>query len=107
MQAWPTTAPDPLGGQQPLSAQQPQDPFAADADAVLATQPGPDLAVALPGEGRGFQDLAEQLDQVAVADRGGRPRPGPLLAMAAGVDAGAGRAEHAAHHRHRQLVGHG
>jgi hypothetical protein len=70
MQAWPTTATDPLGRQQPLLAQQPQDPFAADADAVLATKSGADLAVALAGEGRGDQDLADQLDQVVVTDGG-------------------------------------
>jgi len=39
---------------------------------------------------RGDQHLADQLDQVGVADRGGRPRPGSLLAMAAGRDRGAG-----------------
>ena len=33
----------------PLPPEQPQDPFAADVQAVLATQPGADLAVALAG----------------------------------------------------------
>src|SRR5215216_2420794 len=51
MRAWPTTATDPLGRQQPLLAQQPQDPLAADADAVLATKSGAELAVALPAKG--------------------------------------------------------
>jgi hypothetical protein len=51
MQAWPTTAADPLGRQQPVRTEQPQDPFAADPHAVLAAQPSPELAVALPGEG--------------------------------------------------------
>jgi hypothetical protein len=42
---------DPLGCQQSLTSKQPQDPFAADPDAVLASQPGPDLAISLSGEG--------------------------------------------------------
>ena len=46
-------APDPLGRQQALLAQQPQHPFPAHLDLVLAAEPGPDLAVALPGERRG------------------------------------------------------
>ena len=75
MESWPAPATDPLGRQQPLPPQQPQDPFAADVHAVLATQPGPDLAVALAGERRGVQHLADQLDQVGVADRGGRAGP--------------------------------
>jgi hypothetical protein len=44
-------AADPLGRQQPFPPQQAQDPFAADVHAVLAAQPNPDLAVALPGKG--------------------------------------------------------
>jgi hypothetical protein len=40
-----------LRRQQPFAAQQPQDPFAADPDPMLATQPGPDLAVASPANG--------------------------------------------------------
>ena len=41
MQAWPTTAPDPLGRQQPLPPEQAQHPLAADVHAVLATESGP------------------------------------------------------------------
>src|SRR4029453_9361951 len=44
-------APDPLGRQQALLAQQPQHPFPAHLDLVLAAQPGPDLAVASPANG--------------------------------------------------------
>jgi hypothetical protein len=46
----PAPATDSLGSQQPLTSQQPQDPFPADVHAVLAAQPGPDLAVALASE---------------------------------------------------------
>jgi hypothetical protein len=60
MGAWFAAAPDPLGRQQALSAQQPQDPFPAHLDAVLAAQPGPDLAVALAGERRAGQDPVDQ-----------------------------------------------
>jgi len=66
---------DPLGRQQPVGSQQPQDSFAADVHTVLAAQPSPDLAVALAGERRGDQHLVDQLDQVGVADRGGRAWP--------------------------------
>jgi hypothetical protein len=51
MGVWPTAAPDPLGRQQPLPPEQAQHPFAADVHAVLATEPGPDLAIPLSGEG--------------------------------------------------------
>ena len=51
MGAWFAAATDPLGRQQPLASKQPEDPFAADPDAVLAAQSSADLAVALPGEG--------------------------------------------------------
>jgi hypothetical protein len=47
----PTPATDPLGRQQPLPPEQAQHPFAADVHAVLATKPGPDLAIPLAGEG--------------------------------------------------------
>ena len=40
---------------------------------MLAAQPGPDLAVALPGERRVGQHLADQPHQLLVADRGHRP----------------------------------
>ena len=90
----------PLWGEQASQAKQPQPPVAADLDAVLATQPGPDLAVALAGERRGEQHLADQLEQLAVADRGCRPRPDWLLGMTAGVQRGARRTEHPAHHGH-------
>jgi hypothetical protein len=36
---------------------------------VLATEPSPDLAITLPGEWRGDQDLADQPEQVGIADR--------------------------------------
>ena len=61
MRAWVAPATDPLGRQQALLAEQTQHPFATDLDAVLAAQPGPDLAVALASERRGDQDLADQL----------------------------------------------
>jgi hypothetical protein len=51
MGVWPTAATDPLGRQQPLPPEQAQHPFAADVHAVLATEPGPDLAITLSGEG--------------------------------------------------------
>ena len=75
MRPQPAPPPDSLWGQQPLAPEQPQNSFAADVHAVLATEPGPDLAIPLSGEGGGVQDLADQLDQVAIADRGGRTRP--------------------------------
>jgi hypothetical protein len=76
--------------------------------AVLATEPGPDLAIPLSGEGCGVQDLADQLDQVAIADRGGRTGPATGTGGgAAGVEAGARRSEHPAHHGHWSLGGHG
>jgi hypothetical protein len=76
---WFAAATDPLWSQQSVGSQQPQDSFAADVHAVLAAQPSPDLAVALAGERRGDQHLVDQLDQVGVADRGGRawPATGP------------------------------
>ena len=39
-----------------VGAQQPQDPLAADMDAVLATHPGPDIAVAFAGDLRIITD---------------------------------------------------
>src|SRR5215218_3781672 len=41
---------------------------------MLATQPGADLAVALTGERRGGQDLADQPHELVIADRGRRSR---------------------------------
>jgi hypothetical protein len=58
-----------------LPPEQASHPFAAEVHAVLATEPGPDLAIPFSGEGCGVQDLADQLDQVAIADRGGRTGP--------------------------------
>ena len=52
MEPRPAAATDPLGGQESFLAQQPQDPFPADLHAVLAAQPGPDLALALASERR-------------------------------------------------------
>jgi hypothetical protein len=49
-----------LWGQQPFTAQQPQHPLAADVHAMLAAEPGPDLAVALASEGRVLERLADQ-----------------------------------------------
>jgi hypothetical protein len=66
----PTT--NPLGRQQPFPPEQPQHPLAAHLDAALATKAGPDLAVTLAGERRGNQHLADQPEQVAIADRGRR-----------------------------------
>ena len=51
MGSWFAAATDPLWSQQSVGSQQPQDSFAADVHAVLATQPGPDLAITLSGEG--------------------------------------------------------
>jgi hypothetical protein len=51
MESRPAPPTDSLGRQQPLAAQQPQDPFPAHPDVMLAAQPGPDLAVALASEG--------------------------------------------------------
>jgi hypothetical protein len=42
----------PLGRQQAGLAEEPQNPFAADLDAVFTAQPSPDLAIALAGERR-------------------------------------------------------
>jgi hypothetical protein len=94
---------DPLWGQQPMGAQESQDPFAADVHAMLAAQPGPDLAIPLAGERRCGQDLADQLQQLLVADK--RRRPGTCQSTSrtetAGVNGGAWRLEDAAHHCHR------
>jgi hypothetical protein len=75
LEEWFATATDPLWGQQAFLAQQAQDPFAADPDAVLVAQAGADLTVALPSKWRGDQDLADQPQQVGVANRGRRARP--------------------------------
>src|SRR5215216_651431 len=107
MRPWPAATPDPLGRQQPLPPQQPQDPFPAHRHAVLATKPGPDLAVALASERRGAQHPADERHQVVITDRGGRPRAGRQRRLTTGIDPGARRAEHPAHHRHRPLVFHG
>jgi hypothetical protein len=76
---WLTAAPDPLGRQQPLSAQQPQDSFPADTDAVLATQPGANLAVALTGERRGAEtrriSCSKSPSLIKVAGPGRPPPP--------------------------------
>jgi hypothetical protein len=102
MRVRPAAATDPLRGQQPFLAQQPKHPFAADPDAMLTAQPSPDLAVALTGERRGDQDLADQPQQVGVTDRGRRAWPDRAGRMSAtSVDRGARRAEHAAHRGHR------
>ena len=101
-------ATDSLWRQQALPAQQPQDPLAADPHAMLASQPGPDLAVALAGERRGGQDPADQPHELVIADRGRRSRPERHPSPATpGIHRGAGRAQHPAHHRHRQPVFHG
>ncbi len=54
-------SPDSLWGKQPLAPEQPQDSFAADVHAVLATEPGPDFAVPLASERGGMQNPADQL----------------------------------------------
>ena len=105
--SWFAAAPDPLGRQQPLSAQQPQDPFPAHLDAVLAAEPGADLAGALTSKRRVGEHLADQLHQLGVVDRRHRSRSAWLPTGLAGVDGRAGWAEHPAHHGHRQLVVHG
>jgi hypothetical protein len=79
----------PLWGEQASLAKQPQHSFPAYPHAVLASQPSPQLGVALAGERRGDQHLADQLEQLAVADRGCRPRPDWLPGMAAGIERGA------------------
>jgi hypothetical protein len=50
MRMWSAAATNPLRCQASFLAEQPQDSLAADTDAVLATEPGADLAVALAGE---------------------------------------------------------
>jgi hypothetical protein len=107
MGPWSTAAPDPLGCQQAFPPQQPQDPFPAHTDAVLATKAGPDLAVALTSERRGAENPADELHQVVITDRGGRPRAGRQLRLTAGIHRGPRRAEHPAHHGQRPLVFHG
>jgi hypothetical protein len=91
-------ATDPLRGEQASLAEQPQHSLAAHPHAVLTGQPSPHLAVALASERRGEQHPTDQPQQITVADRGGRARPDWLAGMAAGVERGARRAEHAAHH---------
>jgi hypothetical protein len=54
-------------------AHQPQDPFATDSDLVFTAQSGADFAVALPGEGRIGEHLADPLDELVIGD----PRGGP------------------------------
>ena len=61
MRPRPAPPPDSLWGQQPLAPEQPQNSFAADVHAVLATQPGPDLAVSLASERGGVQNPADEL----------------------------------------------
>jgi hypothetical protein len=56
-----------------MGSQQPQHPLAAHPHAMLATQPGAELAVALAGKRRILKHPAEQPDQLIVADRGRRP----------------------------------
>jgi hypothetical protein len=60
VRGWLAATTDPLGRQQPLPLEQPQHPLAADLHAVLTTQPGPDLAVALASEWGGMQNPADQ-----------------------------------------------
>jgi len=101
-------ATDALRGQQPFPPEQAQDTFAAHAHGVLAAQPSPDLAVALPGKRRGEQGSPDELQQVGVADGAGRPWPqGAWRAGSTGVDAGAWRTEHPAHQGQRQVAVHG
>ena len=64
----------PLRREQPSRAHQPQHPLAGHVDAVLAAQPGPDLAVALPAERRVGEHLADQHQQGRVIDRPDRAR---------------------------------
>jgi hypothetical protein len=92
-----------------MGTQQPQDPSAADVHAMLAAEPGPDLAIPLAGERRSGQDLADQVQQLVVADRrgGSGTCPSTSRTETAGVDGRAGRVEYAADHRHGQLVFHG
>jgi hypothetical protein len=101
-------ATNPLMRQQPFPPEQAQHPLAADMHAVLATQPSADLAVTLTGERRGDQDLADQAEQLLVADwwhRSGTARP--PTDTAAGVNRGAGRVQHPADHGQWQLAVHG
>jgi hypothetical protein len=58
-----------------MRPEQPQHPLATHLDAVLPTQPSPDLAVALTGERRILQHPADQPDQLHIADRGRQPGP--------------------------------
>ena len=63
MRPWSAPSPGPLWGKQPLAPEQPQDPFAADVQAVLATQPG----VAKPVAGAKPQTRVTEQLPVAVA----------------------------------------
>jgi hypothetical protein len=51
MGMWFAPATDPLGRQESFLAQQPQHPFPAHPDAMLAAQPRPELAVPSPANG--------------------------------------------------------
>src|SRR5215213_10840967 len=75
---------------------------------MLAAQPGPDLAGALAGERRAGQHLTDQPHQLLVACRRHWTVAAWLVAStAAGIDRGAGRAQHPAPHREGQAVLHG
>jgi hypothetical protein len=98
-----------LGGEQVMGSHQPQDPLSAHPHPVFSSEPGVDLAVALPGERRVVKHLADQGEQLLVVDRTGRAGTSQRdhvvtgVPGAAGVDGGAGRVEHRAHRGERAL----
>jgi hypothetical protein len=51
VEPWPAPLKRSLWGQQAVSTQQPQHPFAADVDLLLAAQPSPELEVTSPANG--------------------------------------------------------
>ncbi len=88
---------NPLGAAAPGPARLP--------GAVLAAEPGREPGwVALTSEGRGTENQADQRSKVVVTDRGDRSRAGRTLGWRRAYTVERRRAEHAAHHGHRQLV---
>jgi hypothetical protein len=76
---WGYSGHGPAAGQESFLAEQPQDPFAADPDAVLATKSGAVLAVALPGYGKASRTWRINPNRLAslieVTRPGRRPEP--------------------------------
>jgi hypothetical protein len=83
----------PLGGEETGLSHEAQHPVLAGEELVLSAQPGPDLAVALAGEGRLENHLADPLGELAVAYLGCQTRSAPESGTpgAAAIDRGPGR----------------